>query len=357
MDSNMVNIVQKVFSSIDEMWIKRKRILNTMSVVNILHQCAIRRRGLQHVLMCTNDMTTGVSAAAVCKARQKIPVGVFKKAMQSIQRRNNLPNIYAIDGSKVHVSPILATQGFKSRTNNKQVSRPAKRPICMLSSIVNVKTGCCLDFRVTKHFNERKAAIKLFESVNPNDVLLFDRGYFSKEMVNQMNERGINFVMRLKCDAFKGVKQFLNNNKLTKNVMVSSVKCRLVKYTISGKKYVCLTSLSSNNKEIKDLYAMRWKVEQHFKRLKSYLHLDKTQSKTTKTLFQDFEIRIFLDTLSFYLFPSNNRQSQVVKLESIFDFLIKFNFVAITTQSLFYRSNRHRSRFRLVNDITSSGHM
>lgn len=185
----MATTIQKIFSSIDEMWIKRKRILNTMTVLNIVHQCAIRRRGLQHVL-CTTDIT-GVSAAAVCKARQKIPTGVFKQAMQSIQR-NDSRNIYAIDGSKVHVSPILAAQGFKTyMTNNKQVPRPAKRTMCMLSSMVNVKTGCCMDFRVTKHFNERKAAIKLFESVKPNDVLLFDRGYFSKEIVEQMNKKGI----------------------------------------------------------------------------------------------------------------------------------------------------------------------
>lgn len=148
--------------------------------------------------------------------------------------------------------------------------------------------------------------------------------------------------MRLKCDAFNGVKRFLDNDHSIENVIVSNVKCRLIKYVISGKKYVCLTSLPSSNKEIKDLYAMRWKVEQHFKRLKSYLHVDNTQTKTTKTLFQDLEIRIFLDTLSFYLFLTNTRKSQVVKLESIFNFLLKLDLLAFSRRSLFYRSNHDR---------------
>ena len=53
----------------------------------------------------------------------------------------------------------------KTRANDEPVPRPAKRPLVMLSLMVDVKTKACIDFELTKHFNERRAAISMLRSV------------------------------------------------------------------------------------------------------------------------------------------------------------------------------------------------
>jgi hypothetical protein len=161
-----MDIIKPIFENIDKTWLQRKRKLDTMTIPRVLHECAIRERGLHHVLSCNN---MNVSAAAICKSRQKIPAGSFRRHSQKLQPPRPGRTIYAIDGSKVHLPPSFKDLGFKSRTNDRKVSRPAKRPLCMMSSMVNVETKTCLDFCVTSHFDERRACIKLLDSAKTDD--------------------------------------------------------------------------------------------------------------------------------------------------------------------------------------------
>ena len=52
----------------------------------------------------------------------------------------------------------------------------------MLSALVDVKTKLCHDFVMTKHFNERAAALVLAQHLIPGDTMVFDRGYYSKHL-------------------------------------------------------------------------------------------------------------------------------------------------------------------------------
>lgn len=101
--------IDALFRQIDRLWVKRKRILDTLTVVKVLHQSAIFRRGLAHVLEMTN--IAPVSAAAVCKARHKIPLGAFRSALSSVADQVSGTagtRVLAVDGSKVHVPPSLS---------------------------------------------------------------------------------------------------------------------------------------------------------------------------------------------------------------------------------------------------------
>jgi hypothetical protein len=292
-------MIEQLFANVDKLWVKRKRLLDTLTIVKVLHQTAILRRGLGHVLDMTN--ITPASAAALCKARHKIPLGALKEVAQKVAARASTPpgtRVLAIDGSKVHVPPRFKSIGFKSRTNEQPVPRPARRPICMMSSMIDVQTKCCVNYEVSSHFNERRAALDLLSAAHEGDTLLFDRGYYSYPLVSALLERNLHFVMRLKCDAFAAAKRFFNCTLNVQPILIQSRPCRLVKYTIDGSKYMCLTSLADDPSAIRKRYAERWRVEEHFKRLKSHLHLDHVNAQSMHSLFQDMEIRVLLDTLS-----------------------------------------------------------
>ena len=145
--------------------------MDTSSLFFTLTRCCVQGRGIGHVLKMEDEV---FSSQAGHSARKKLPTGAFKEVNRYLHRGPHKPRVFAVDGSNVHVHPSFTKAGFKTRTNDKPVSRPAKRPLVMLSSMVDVRTKACIDFELTKHFNERKAAISMLRSVRKGDTLLFD---------------------------------------------------------------------------------------------------------------------------------------------------------------------------------------
>lgn len=293
----------KAFKMCDETWIKRKRQLNTASLFNTLTRCCIQGRGVNHVLHMENE---NFSMQAVHYARKKVPAGAFREINAYLQRGPHENRVFAVDGSKVHVHPSFLKDGYKTRTNDKPVSRPAKRPLVMLSSMVDVRTKACVDFDLTKHFNERTAATTLLRSVKKGDTLVFDRGYFSRQLFRGVHDTGAFGLWRLKINAFGGVRTFFNSPRTESKCLVSGAEARLVKYFIKGKTYVCLTNdLEVSRSRVKALYASRWRVEESFKRLKSNLKLETAHSLKSDLYIQEVEARVLLDTTTLRLKPDN----------------------------------------------------
>lgn len=257
------------------------------------------------------------SSQAIHLARKKLPTGAFKEVNRFLHRGPHEPRVFAIDGSKVHVNPSFIGAGYKTRTNDKPVPRPAKRPLVMLSSMVDVKTRACVDFELTKHFNERKAAVSMLRSVRKGDTLVFDRGYYSKDLVRSVHDSQAFGVWRLKINAFKGTRSFFNSWKTEATCLLLGVRARLMKYFINGKTYVCLTNDPSlSRRDVKAIYASRWRVEESFKRLKSNLKLEKAHARTPSLYIQEVEARVLLDTITMRLQRKIKEPSYIYTLDA-----------------------------------------
>ncbi|CAM9104000.1 unnamed protein product, partial [Hapterophycus canaliculatus] len=288
--------IYDAFKKCDERWIQRRRKINTSSLFYTLTKCCIQERGVNHILRMDDEQ---YSSQAVHLARKKLPQGAFKEVNRFLHRGPHDPRVFAVDGSKVHVHPSFIDAGYKTRTNDKPVSRPAKRPLVMLSSMVDVKSKACIDFELTKHFNERKAAVSMLRSVRNGDTLVFDRGYYSKDLLRSVHDARAFGVWRLKVDAFRGMRSFFNSSRTEAMCIMLGVKARLLKYFINGKTYVCLTNdMSLSRKDVKAMYATRWRVEESFKRLKSNLKLEKAHARTPALYIQEVEARVLLDTIT-----------------------------------------------------------
>lgn len=307
----MQQITKKLYeclADIDNDWQVRKRKITTASILSLLLSSSVSRRGFDHIIKAEESNFT---PQAIGRARAKLPPDAFKRINVLLQNGNQSGSrVYAIDGSKVHVHPSYAKYGCKPRTNDKPVPRPAKRPIMMLSSMLDVNTQTCRDHILTTHFNERISAMEHMKIAKPGDILLLDRGYYSRKMVCCANENKLRVVFRLKIDAFSGVKQFFNSTK-TKQTMLflndsmPSSTIFLLKYVIDGKKYVCLTNFDTDANNVRNLYKMRWKVETSFRRLKTNLNLEVSHSMTPKLYLQEVDARILFDTLNMLTNPKN----------------------------------------------------
>jgi hypothetical protein len=151
---------QNECDNIDKEWIKRKRKIGTCDIFNTLSISATTNSGVS-----TNvNMNNNYSHVGFIKARNKVPVNTFKKINSKLHSELlDKNNIYAVDGSKVKMLQGKTKYGYTTRTNNVDVPRPAKKPICMLSALTGIQTDTIMNYTITKHFNERKAVYDLIK--------------------------------------------------------------------------------------------------------------------------------------------------------------------------------------------------
>lgn len=169
---------------------REKEQITSAAIFSYIVSASIKKKGFCHVLARED---ADFSHQALSKARIKLPFireGLFKEMNKSLQTHSTSCT-YAVDGSKFRIPPSFKKCGFKSRTNDKPVSRPAKRPVGMLSSLLNVRTQTCYYSIISSHFDERKSAIEHMKVLNKGDTMIFERGYFSKMLVHAANEKGI----------------------------------------------------------------------------------------------------------------------------------------------------------------------
>ncbi|CAN0456680.1 unnamed protein product, partial [Pylaiella littoralis] len=92
-----------------------------------------------------------------------------------------------------------------------------------------------------------------------------------------------------------------------------------MKYFINGKTYVCLTNDPSlPRRDIKTMYASRWRVEEPFKRLKLNLKLEKAHAKHPLCVEDTVEVeaRASLDTITLRLQRQIKEPSYIYTLDT-----------------------------------------
>ena len=299
--SNIVTKIIKKFHALlkssDKLWIQRKRKINTYILFNIMSQVLKNNNGIRHTIafnLLQENNFKYISDTALCKARKKCSYVIFDKIIKIlVDKFTKKHHVYAVDGSKIHLPNIFSKENYTTR------DKTSKRLLGMISCVYDVHNNIPNNILLTKHFNERKAAIEQFKSIKEDSILIFDRGYYSKNMLLQLKNHKLNYLFRLKKDANIKIKKFFLKNKTDKIITVNGIKLRIFKYSIKSQAYLCATNLFTQSiNYLKTLYKLRWRVEEGFKIFKSYIGLKKIHSKTTPLLKQEISIRTLIFTLS-----------------------------------------------------------
>jgi len=106
--------------------------------------------------------------------------------------------------------------------------------------LYDIDYGFPIDVILEPQLDERNAAIRHMEYLEAGDVVVMDRGYYSKALFEAFTNKGIHVVFRLKSNTSKN-----EWNSELDDIIASkdSINCRFVKYTINDTKYMLLTSL------------------------------------------------------------------------------------------------------------------
>ena len=270
-------------------------------------------------------LATGVSAAALCKARQKLDpyalwglnerlLGAFAEAFP-VRRWHGL-RVLATDGSTLRLprSPEVIAH-FGTPPSGSTI------PLGRLSQLVDVLNGVVVDAELDAYdVGERVLASEHLEATAPQDLVLYDRGYPAFWLFARHYQLERHFCARLPLGFSTEVTAFLASGARSAVITLTPTaearqQCRryeippdplhvrLVRVTLAnGETEVLATSLLSEqdwpSPWFKGLYHLRWGAEEAYKCGKLRLELENFSGLSVRVVLQDCFAKLFTVNLT-----------------------------------------------------------
>ncbi len=259
-----------------------------------------------------------VCDAAMVRARRKVQPEVFRQFHAEILQRTDRPGplwnghrVFAVDGSKLNLPRPLLEAGYALP------SAQAHYPQGLLSCLYRLHSRLPVDFDLHTHGDERAAALAHLPALAPPDLVVYDRGYYSFELLCAHRQRGLQAVFRIRRKAGHALDQFIASDQTDTVAEIfpgpdalrdlrrkhprtawRPVPLRLVKYTHASTEYVLGTTVLDRQRysvaALADLYHARWGIEEMYKISKQFLEVDefhgRTESLVKQELFAHFNL-------------------------------------------------------------------
>eukprot|EP01008_Symbiontida_sp_HLA12_P002632 NODE_56_length_1541_cov_18.383639_g53_i0.p1 GENE.NODE_56_length_1541_cov_18.383639_g53_i0~~NODE_56_length_1541_cov_18.383639_g53_i0.p1 ORF type:complete len:479 (+),score=104.28 NODE_56_length_1541_cov_18.383639_g53_i0:37-1473(+) len=268
-----------------------------------------------------------VSKEALCKARKKLKHEAFielNRLSNHFFYENMSPetwrgfNLLAIDGS------TLALPDEKEIADHFGVLKPAKgkpRPMARISQMFDVINKNTIHAVISPLENgERELAADHFLNLLPQDLLLLDRGYPAYWLFNLILSLNSNFCARISDKKWKIIRKFSKSGKREQIIHLKAppssiaqckemgldikpLKLRLIRVELkNGETEILITSLTDDQAFpvhiFKELYHLRWPVEEDYKVLKCRIEAQNFSGKSVLSVYQDFHSKVLSKNLT-----------------------------------------------------------
>ncbi len=336
----VVTIINEIASQYDELWQVRRRVINSMLIILLIFRLVCSKNTQSYgttidelwdncdKLNLPLPQNGSIAPSSFCAARKKLDETVFKQINQKIittyaqkHQKNDTytwlgHKIFAVDGSKINLPRKLLSSGYKLPSEN------ANYPQGLLSCLYQVKSQMPFDFELVSHTNERACAQNHLSILEENDVVIYDRGYFSYAMLYHHFNFKIHAIFRLQNNSYTVIRDFFSSHDtdivvtinpstdtrreiILKNpdIKVVPMQIRLIKYQINGSIYCLGTTLIDRNKysniqDFIDLYHARWGVEELYKISKCIFSIEDFHAKSERGVKQEIYAHFALITMN-----------------------------------------------------------
>lgn len=263
-----------------------------------------------------------VTGSAFTQARYKIKPEFFCDLLKFLDEPYEYCNkklwkghvLVAGDGSTVHLPPsrdIEAYFGVHSITN-----LGVKRYLAQTLLLYDVLNNFVIDGQIsTMKTGEKTLLRQVLSKVNDTDILILDRGFGHFCTIRELVDENKQFCIRMSVDHSNFAKRAIENerndftvdweptrtemrNSATNHLNNAPVRVRVVKVKLeSGETEILVTNLDNQQKytgqDIKELYILRWGVEEGFKNLKPKMKIEQFGCRKATGVFQEFYAHIF----------------------------------------------------------------
>ena len=269
-------------------------------------------------------------ASSFCRARQKMTQAMFDNLMLEVHRaagptlRSYMPRIrghrlVAIDGSWISVpnSKVLRKTLGIHRFGPTRLSM--KRPQVLLVVLTDALTRMPIARVVLPGSGSERAAAKvLLQHLRSDDILLADRGFQGREVLQAVQATGCRYILRVSGGTavwreFRGLqRQRIRDARIAITVDKQVIEVRHIR--VSGgpgrprknskrETQFFLTNLPStwSVKRIGSVYAARWGIETMFRELKCTLEGGGLHARTVLGVTQELDARCVHLMIAAYL--------------------------------------------------------
>lgn len=333
----VAKVINDVAEQYDKKWQVRQRLINSMLIILLVFRlvCSKNSQGYGttidelwdscHRLNLPLPQKGSIASSSFCAARRKLDEAAFKQINEKIietyadQNKNEYKwlghRIFAVDGSRINLPRGLLKYGYKL------LSDSSYYPQGLLSCLYQVKSKIPFDFNLVAHINERTCAERHLQLLEKDDIVVYDRGYYSYLMLHRHFESKIHSIFRLQKNSSNAIDDFAASTQtdIIANIYPSAttrkeiqseypdlrivtIPMRLIKYQI-GDETICLgTTLLDQNRYTKqdfiDIYHSRWGVEELYKVSKRIFIIEDFHAQTERGVKQEIFAHFALVTMN-----------------------------------------------------------
>lgn len=192
--------------------------------------------------------------------------------------------------------------GYYSNQSERKLAR------AMVSVIYDAQNDLILESKICNWKTaERDVAKELIECLEnkeyENDLIIFDKGYPSKDFISFLDKKGLKYLIRINRNKFST--QFDNASKADQTVHIKYkgkiLYVRVINIVLkTGEIEKLITNVYDESfiiEDFKELYFKRWGVEIKYNQLKSRYELENFSGSKPIAVMQDFYSAIYLSNM------------------------------------------------------------
>ncbi len=282
---------------------------------------------VSHLKEKTGILQHAFTKSAFVQARKKISPEVFKYLIKRLTDEFYTDNsnvefilddfrVLSVDGSRVTLPITRELEDLYGKTKNHTETSIVQARASVLYDLANHMAidGILANISV----GERELALRHLEHCKKGDLVIYDRGYPSYDLMDEHYEKNIAFLMRAKPDFSSITKVFVQSGKTSQTVDIypgkntnfkgkaydknTPLKVRLIRIELPGGEIeLLITSLTDSRKYkhaiFKELYFRRWKIETYYDELKNKLKIEYFSGYSNQRILQDFYAAIFVSNI------------------------------------------------------------
>lgn len=265
-----------------------------------------------------------ISKQAFSKARQNLNPKVFSYLSDELVKpfycdnkfsRVNDFRVLAVDGTSIELSNFQhLREHFGHVGNENQTVRAYASVLFDIANEVVIDSEIS-NYRTDERTLAKNHLAKLKDIGYKNDLILYDRGYPSRELMAYHFDEKIDFVMRCK-ESFLDKKRVFTEPRDEEYQFEFNQKkyiVRRVQFMLpSGQIETLVTSLSNESlNDLMYLYSLRWGVETQYNALKNILQIENFSGYTVLAIEQDFYATMYLNNLAAgILYDFRNKETE-----------------------------------------------
>ena len=265
--------------------------------------------------------------SAFVQARNKISPEVFRYLINRLNDEFYTDNsnvklildgfrVLAVDGSCITLPTTRELEDLYGKSTNQNQAYTVQARASVLYDLSNRMALNSILSPID--IGERELALQQLQQCKKGDLVIYDRGYPSYDLIHEHYEKNVAFLMRAKSDFNSVASVFLQSGKNSQIVEFypgkrmdltgkaydknTPLKVRLIRIELpEGEIELLITSLTDSRKYnhtlFKELYFRRWKIETYFDELKNKLGIEHFSGYSNQSILQDFYAAVFVSNL------------------------------------------------------------